>query len=312
MKGVSRMSNKVWKVIGASVAGLSAAWLAIYKWPVSKRPDRAFYRAEDPPVLNIAHRGGRGLAPEGTIAAFDNALKLDVDMFEYDTHITKDGQLVVIHDPTVDRTTNGTGKVNEMTLEEIQELDAGYNFVDEKGEYTYREQGVYIPTIEEMFQRYPNMRHLIEMKDTNDPHLYEDVIQELWRLIQVYNMEDQVMVGSFDHAINERFETVTWGQVPIGAGESAVRSFVEKHVPYLNGLAPSAVDSLQLPVEQEGYDLATTNIIQSAKKRNMSIYYWTINDENQMRELIAKGVDGIMTDYPDRLHKVLTEVRAGF
>lgn len=302
------MSKNIWKIVGASAAILSGAWLAIYKWPVAKRPERAFYRAEDPDVLNIAHRGGRGLAPEGTIAAFDNALTLDVDMFEYDTHITKDGHLVVIHDPTVDRTTNGSGKVNEMTLKEIQALDAGYNFVDEKGDFSFRGKGVYIPTVEEVFKRYPNMRHLIEMKDTNAVHLYEDVIQSLWRLIRENNMEDQVMVGSFDHDINERFEAVTWGQIPIGAGERAVRSFVKKHVPYLNGLAPSTVDSLQLPTEQEGYDLATKNIIQSAKKRNMSIYYWTINDETQMRELIAKGVDGIITDYPDCLQKIFTEI----
>lgn len=311
MKGCHRMSKNLWKIVGASAAIVSGAWLAAYKWPVEKRPQRAFYRVDDPKILNIAHRGGRGLAPEGTIAAFDNAMKLNVDMFEYDTHITKDGHLVVIHDPTVDRTTNGTGKVNEMTLEEIQSLDAGYNFVDEKGEFSFRGKGVYIPTVEEVFLRYPNMRHLIEMKDTNDVRLYEDVIQELWRLISENNMEDHIMVGSFNHDINERFEAVTWGQIPIGAGESAVRSFVKKHVPYLNGLASSTVDSLQLPVEQEGYDLSTNNIIQSAKKRNMSIYYWTINDETQMRELIEKGVDGIMTDYPDRLRKVLTEVQAG-
>ena len=266
------MSKRLWKIVGASAALLSGAWLATYKWPVEKRPQRAFYRADDPEVLNIAHRGGRGLAPEGTIAAFDHAMKLNVDMFEYDTHITKDGHLVVIHDPTVDRTTNGTGRVNDMTLAEIQSLDAGYNFVDETGEYSFRGKGVYIPTVEEVFQRYPNMRHLIEMKDTNDVRLYEDVIQELWRLIRENNMEDHVMVGSFNHDINERFEAVTWGQIPIGAGESAVRSFVKKHVPFLNGLAASTVDSIQLPVEQEGYDLATNNIIQSAKKRNMSIY----------------------------------------
>ena len=305
------MSKRLWKIVVGSAALLSGAWLATYKWPVEKRPQRAFYRADDPEILNIAHRGGRGLAPEGTIAAFDQAMKLNVDMFEYDTHITKDGHLVVIHDPTVDRTTNGTGRVNNMTLAEIQSLDAGYNFVDETGEYSFRGKGVYIPTVEEVFQRYPNMRHLIEMKDTNAVRLYEDVIQELWRLIRENNMENHVMVGSFNHDINERFEAVTWGQIPIGAGESAVRSFVKKHVPYLNGLAASTVDSLQLPVEQEGYDLATNNIIQSAKKRNISIYYWTINDEMKMRELIAKGVDGIITDYPDRLQRVLAEVRAG-
>lgn len=309
------MSNKRTKKIliglGATALAAGGAWYAAYSWPVAKRPNRKFYREDDPDVLNIAHRGGRGLAPEGTIAAFDNAMALKVDMFEFDTHITKDGHLVVIHDSTVDRTTDGTGWVNEMTLEEIQSLDAGYHFVDENGEHSFRGQGVYIPTVAEVFERYPNMRHLIELKDTNQASLYEDVIQELWRLIQEYDMMDNVMVGSFTHEINERFEAVTWGQIPIGAGESAVRDFVTKHVPYLNGLAQSNVDSLQLPTEAEGYDLTTKNIIESANKRNMSIYYWTINDEEKMRELIEKGVDGIMTDYPDRLRRVLAEVRAG-
>lgn len=307
----NKRSKKILMGLGATALATAGAWYAAYSWPVPKRPNRKFYREDDPDVLNIAHRGGRGLAPEGTIAAFDNAMALKVDMFEFDTHITKDGHLVVIHDSTVDRTTNGTGWVNDMTLEEIQSLDAGYHFVDENDEHSFRDQGVYIPTVAEVFERYPDMRHLIELKDTNRASLYEDMIQELWYLIQEYDMMDNVMVGSFTHEINERFEAVTWGQIPIGAGETAVRDFVTKHVPYLNGLAKSNVDSLQLPTEAEGYDLTTKNIIESAKKRNMSIYYWTINDEAQMRELIEKGVDGIMTDYPDRLRRILAEVRAG-
>lgn len=300
--------KKFWKVVGVVFSTAVGAWATIFFWPVKKRPKRAFYREDDPAVLVIAHRGGKGLAPEGTIAAFDHAESLDVDMFEYDIHMTGDGHLVVIHDPTVDRTTNGTGTVNEMTLEDVQILDAGYHFEDEYGRYSFRNQGVYIPTVEEMFKKYPNMRHLIEIKDTNDPALYEDIIQELWRLIIKYKMENNVLIGSFNHRINERFEAVTWGLIPIGAGEYVVRDFVEKHVPFLNGLADTAVDSLQLPVESEGHDLTAKNIIQSAKKRNMSIYYWTINDEDQMKKLIAKGVDGLISDYPDRVQKVLNEI----
>lgn len=299
--------KKVLKILGGIASLVGAAWLAIYLWPTRERPERAFYRPDDPEVLIIAHRGGRGLAPEGTMAAFDNAVSLGAHVLEYDTHITSDGHLVVIHDDTVDRTTNGSGKVNEMTLEEVQMLDAGYHFTDENGDYTFRDKGVYLPTIEEVFQKYPNMRHLIELKDTNAPELYEDMIQELWRLIQEYDMEDNVMVGSFTHEINERFEEVSWGQIPIGAGEEAVRDFATKHVAFLNGLADSTVDSLQLPTEAEGFDLTTKNIIESAKARNMSVYYWTINEKDEMRRLIEKEVDGIMTDYPDRLIEVLNE-----
>lgn len=300
--------KRLLKVLGILVSLVGAVWLAIFLWPVKERPERAFYRSDDPDVLVIAHRGGKGLAPEGTMAAFDNAASLEVDVFEYDTHMTSDGHLVVIHDDTVDRTTNGSGKVNEMSLEDVQLLDAGYNFVDDAGEYSSRDKGVYIPTVEEMFQKYPNMRHLIELKDTNAPELYDDVIEELWRLIQEYNMEDNVMVGSFTHSINERFEEVSWGEIPIGAGEDAVRDFATKHVAYLNGLASSSVDSLQLPTESDGYDLTTNNLIQSAKARGMSVYYWTINDKETMRELVEKNVDGIMTDYPNLLIEVLEEM----
>lgn len=301
--------KNIWKVLGTIVGAVVSVWLIIFLKPVEKRPKRAFDQKRDPSLLVIAHRGGKGLAPEGTMAAFKQAYALAVDVFEYDIHRTSDGHLVVIHDAAVDRTTNGTGLVNEMTLAEIQSLDAGYHFEDEAGNYPFRGQGVYIPTVEEVFATYPNMRQLIEIKDTNDPALYEDIIEELWQLIVQYGMEDQVMIGSFDHEINERFAEVSWGMVPIGAGEQAVRSFVEKHVPYLNGLAKSPFDSLQLPVEQEGHKLTTWNIIRSAKKRNISLYYWTINEEEEIRELILKGVDGIITDYPNRVQQVLEELK---
>ncbi|SHF11414.1 glycerophosphoryl diester phosphodiesterase [Atopostipes suicloacalis DSM 15692] len=299
--------KKALKILGLLIAMVAAAWLVIFMWPVKARPERAFYRADDPEVLVIAHRGGRGLAPEGTLTAFDHAVSLGADVLEFDTHLTKDGHLVVIHDNTVDRTTNGTGKINEMTLEEVQDLDAGYQFTNEKDEYVFRDQGIYIPTVEEVFQKYPNMRFLIELKDTNAPEMYEEMIQELWHLIQNYQMEDNVMVGSFAHEINERFEEVSKGNIPIGAGEEEVRDFATKHVARLNGLAASNVDSLQLPTEGDGFDLTSKNIIQSAKARNISVYYWTINDKETMNELIDKKVNGIMTDYPDLLIEVLEE-----
>lgn len=304
--------RKIWKTLGVIVGSVLALWLMIFLKPVGKRPDWPFYREKDPDLLVIAHRGGKGIAPEGTIAAFDQAVELGVDILEYDIHMTSDERLVVIHDPSVDRTTNGSGLINELTLEEVQRLDAGYHFQDEAGNYSFRNQGVYIPTVEEIFTRYPQMRQLIEIKDTNNPELYEEIIQKLWSLIVEYGMEEEVMIGSFDHEINERFDEVSAGVIPIGAGEQAVRSFVEKHVPYLNGLAKTNFDSMQLPIEQEGHDLTKRNIIRSAQKRNVSIYYWTINEAEEMRELIEKGADGLITDYPDRALKVKKEMKQRF
>lgn len=297
--------KKFLKFLGILLGLIAIIWLAIFIWPVEERPDHAFYREDDPAVLNIAHRGGRGLMPEGTIAAFDTAIEQGADILEYDTHLTKDGHLVVIHDSTVDRTTDGSGLVNEMTLSEIQALDAGYHWEDENGQTPYRGEGLYIPTVEEVLRAYPDDRHLIEMKDTNQPELYEAVMQELWQVIQTTEMADNVMVGSFTHSMNERFEEIVNHQIPIGGGEEAIRSFVTMHVPFLNGLANSEFDALQIPVAQEGFDLTQSNIFRGARKRNQVVYYWTINDKETMRDLVEKGADGIMTDYPDLLQSVI-------
>lgn len=299
--------KKFLKFVGLLIGLIAIIWLAIFMWPVEERPDYAFYRKDDSTVMNIAHGGGLGLAPDATVAAFDASIESGADILEYDTHITKDGYLVAIHDSTVDRTTEGSGLVNEMTLAEIQSLDAGFHWTDENGETSYRGEGLSIPTVEEVLRAYPNQRHLIEMKDTNQPELYEDVIQELWQVIQSTEMENNVMVGSFTHSINERFEEVSNGQIPIGGGEEAIRSFVTMHVPFLNGLAETEFDALQIPVEQEGFDLTQKNIIRGANNRNKVVYYWTINDEDEMRYLVEKGADGIMTDYPNLLQSVIDE-----
>lgn len=300
--------KKSLKIFGTVVVGVLVVWLAIFLWPVKERPAMAFFEG-NPDVLVIAHRGGYGLAPESTFEAFDNAAQLGADVLEYDLHMTKDGHLVAIHDDTVDRTTDGTGKVNDLMLEEIKALDAGYGFEDEEGNHTFRGQGVQMATLEEIFERYPDMHQLIELKDTNRPDLHEEMIQDAWRLIQEYQMEDKVMIASFDQTINERFEEVSGGKVAIGAGEQAVRGFVTRHVPFLNGIAKSEADALPLPVEAEGFDLTSKNMMNGARKRNMSIYYWTINDAEEMRELIKKGADGIMTNYPDVLMQVLAETK---
>lgn len=300
--------KKILKILGILLAGIVVIWLVIFLWPVKKRPHLAFFE-DNPEVMVIAHRGGLGLAPESTFEAFDNAVQLGADVLEFDLHLTKDGHLVAIHDDTVDRTTDGTGKVNDLTLEEIKALDAGYGFKDEEGNHVFRGQGVQMATLQEIFERYPDMHQLIELKDTNRSDLHEQMILDTWKLIQEYHMEDKVMIASFDQKINERFETVSGGKVAIGAGEQAVRSFVTKHVPFLNGLATSDADALPLPVEAEGFDLTSKNMMNGARKRNMSIYYWTINDADEMRELIKKGADGIMTNYPDVLMQVLSETK---
>ena len=228
-------------------------------------------------------------------------------MFEYNVHITKDGHLITSHDATADRITTGTGYINGLILAEIKALDDGEKFIDVNDKSPYKGQGVQLATVEDIFLLFPHKRAVIELKDTNRLELYEAMNQEIWRLIQQYNMEDKVIIASFDHKINQRFKEISNGQVAIGAGESEATSYLTKMILRLNGLAHTDAQAFQLPTTQHGLDLTQKNIINGLRQRGIDVYYWSINDEDTMRDSIAKGVDEIMTDNPELLEKVLNK-----
>lgn len=294
------------KLTGILLGTIVFVWLLLFINPFASERESAFVHSSGE-TLVIAHRGGLIHAPENTLEAFSHAESIGVDILEYDVFITSDGELVVIHDDTVDRTTNGSGRVNDMTLAELQELDAGYHFESEEGEAIYRDSGVRIPSVEEVFQEFGHMRQLIELKATNDPDRYEDMIQEMWRLIEEYDLHDTVLIASFDHEINLRFDEVSGGTVAIGAGEQETRDFVIRKKAFANALYRPTADAFQLPTEQEGFNLADWKLIRGAEQRGMEVYYWTINDAETMRELIDLGAHGIMTDNPELLIDILRE-----
>ncbi|MEH7331106.1 glycerophosphodiester phosphodiesterase [Neobacillus drentensis] len=279
--------------------------LAVNFLPVSRIKEKSFFKNGRPMV--IAHQGGELLAPSNTMAAFTNAADMGVDALETDLHITKDGYLVAIHDPTVDRTTNGHGKVADLTLEDIQKLDAGYQFKDLNGQYRYRGKGVYIPTAEEMFQTFGNMRIEMEIKDDNPPERIDEMASQLWALIKKYHMEDKILVASFDQEILNSFEKYARGRVATSAGMQEVKSFVIFHKFFLRNLYQPHVDAFQLPTEDSGFDLTDKLLIDDAHRRGMQMHYWTIDDPKEMKKLIDVGADGILTNRPDLLLKLLKE-----
>lgn len=279
--------------------------LIINFFPVKQMEEKDFFKYDRP--LVIAHQGGELLAPSNTMAAFTNAAEMRVDVLETDIHITKDGHLVTIHDPTVDRTTNGKGAVADLTLEEIQQLDAGYHFKDLEGHYSFRGKGVYIPTVEEMFQTFQDMRIEIEIKDDNPPEKYNEISSKLWELITKYHMEDKILVGSFDQDIINTFNKYSNGQVATSAGRSEVKNFVVFHKFFLRNLYVPQVDAFQIPTEDSGFDLTDRKLINGAHRLGMQIHYWTIDDPEIMKKLIDAGADGILTNRPDLLLKLLEE-----
>ena len=300
-----KRENKVLLSLKMIVAAIFIFLLVINLFPVKQIKQKAFFNHNRP--LVIAHQGGELLAPSNTMTAFENAAKLGVDVLETDIHITKDGHLVAIHDPTVDRTTNGKGRVANLTLAEIQELDAGYHFKDLEGKYSYRGKGVYIPTVDEMFQAFGNMKIEIEIKDDNPPERIDEISSKLWDLIEKYQMEDKILIAAFDQDILTTFEKYAKGRVALSAGRQEVKSFVVFHKFFLRNLYVPKVDAFQLPVEDSGFDLTDKRLINGAHRLGMEIHYWTIDDPRTMEQLIDAGADGILTNRPDLLLKLLEE-----
>jgi glycerophosphoryl diester phosphodiesterase len=279
--------------------------LVINLFPVKPIQQKSFFDYNRP--LVIAHQGGELLAPSNTMTAFTKAAEMGVDVLETDIHITKDGYLVTIHDPSVDRTTNGKGNVADLTLAEIQALDAGYHFKDLEGNYSYRGKGVYIPSVEELFQTFKDIKIEIEIKDDNPPERIEEIASKLWNLIEEYQMEKKILIASFDQDILNTFEKYAKGRTAISAGRQEVKNFVVTHKFLLRNLYVPEVDAFQIPVEDSGFDLTDQRLIDGAHRLGMDIHYWTIDDPETMEKLIEAGADGILTNRPDLLLQLLKE-----
>ncbi|WP_236634708.1 glycerophosphodiester phosphodiesterase [Alteribacter lacisalsi] len=278
-------------------------WMGIYLFPVSERPPQPFFQNQEGPLV-IAHQGGEHLAPSNTLEAFENAEELGADVLEFDVHITADGVPVAIHDATVDRTTDGTGTVNDMTFDEIKVLDAGDYFQDSNGEYSYRGQGVTIPSVEEILENFGHMKLNIELKATNNPDQHEELVHSVWDLIRTYEMEEKVLIASFEQDLIDRFREVSGGAA-VSGGRQEVTRFVLLHKLFLNSIYSPTVDAVQIPVEESIFNLADHSLIRGAHNRGMEVHYWTINDEETMEKLIELGADGIITDRPDLLLELL-------
>jgi glycerophosphoryl diester phosphodiesterase len=248
--------------------------------------------------LLFAHRGGAKLAPENTLEAFEHAVdEWGADILEMDVRRTKDGALVVIHDHTVDRTTDGSGVVEEMTLAQVQALDAGYRFVDLDGRASFRGRGVRIPLFEEVLLRLPGARLNVDAKSPGSTATLIDTVRRA-------KAERRVLLAS----ILEEGRAARFGyQGPTSATRRQLRLFHYLHrLPWGAGYTPST-DALQVPYEWEGTRVTTPRLLREAHRRNLPVHVWTVDDPALMRTLVEWGVDGIQTDRPDVLSRVLHE-----
>lgn len=248
----------------------------------------------------VAHRGGSLLAPENTMVAFSAATNdWWADMLEMDVRLTRDGHVVVIHDDSVDRTTDGSGKVSEMTLEEIQDLDAGYCFRDLHGCYPFRGTGVTIPTLDEVLEAFRDVWINIEAKEPQ-------VAGPLYETLLSHSVKDRVLIAAEFEANRNGARSYTG---PWGASTTQGALFWALH--WLPGGSPyvPGADILQVSEFWKGLRVVTPRFVREAHRLNLPVQVWTVNGIEDMRRLLAWGVDGIQTDRPDLLSGLLTELQ---
>ncbi len=239
------------------------------------------------------------MAPENTMAAFRLAVEgWGVDMLETDAHLTADGEVVLIHDWTVDRTCDGTGSVASMSLQELQALDAGFHFRDLNGATSYRGTGVHVPTLDEVLEAFPETRVNVETKAP-------EVARPLVEVIRRHSATHRVLVA----AEVERWRRDARGyQGAWGASRRDIARFWCADHARMVGLMAPVFDVLQVPEAWHGLPVVTRRFVAQAHRLNIPVHVWVVDDEDDMRRLLAWGVDGIQTDRLDILGPVLADV----
>ncbi|WP_333646867.1 glycerophosphodiester phosphodiesterase [Candidatus Binatus sp.] len=232
-------------------------------------------------MLNIAHRGASGNFPENTVCAFRAAIDAGAEMCELDVQLSRDGAIVVIHDETVERTTDGKGEVAELTLEELKRLDAGAKF---KGGAV---KGERIPTLDEVFSATSGKCGLnIELKAGGLEH-------QVAQIMQARNALADSIVSSFDWEYLKNIQQLHFNiRVGLLAEEKPVDLMMNAVAMRAHSINPR-------------WDMVTSDLCKAAHERGLKVYTWTVDADARMRALIACGVDGIMTNYSERLRKVV-------
>jgi glycerophosphoryl diester phosphodiesterase len=253
--------------------------------------------------LVIAHRGSSGTAPENTLVAFAKANELGVDYLELDIQATSDQKLVVIHDLFLDRTTNGSGgPIYIYDYEFIKQLDAGYRFTLDRGKsYPYRNKNIRIPTLDQVFKNFPQQKLIIEIKQYLPPieKLLVDAIKEA-------KAEDRVIVSSFNHRVLKRFRALA-PDIRTSSSNLEWKIFWILYKLRLSFLYPFKAKLFLVPVFFNQTTIISPRFVEAVHAKKIELFVWTINEERKMKELVKLGVDGIVTDYPELLIRILEE-----
>ncbi len=328
------------KIIGLILAVIVLFLAVINIIPPKKNvADNPFIVGKGNLPMIAAHRGGSINNPENTLLAFRDAVEtIGVDIIESDLYLTKDGYLVYNHDDYIDETCNVNGDISldevkalceneenrhyieDMTLAELQQYNFGYYFTDENGKRIYKdvenieEAGLQIATAEELFEMFyeshPELMFIVEIKDGGERGI--EACRILAETLDAYpDYKDQIVIGTFNDEIEEELKA-NYPDLLRGAPVGTAAKFVLTQYLGVNIFDNGDFACLQIPMSYDvGIEIALDKktIINRAHRRNIAVQYWTINDADEMRELIEMGVDCIMTDDPVLLSSVLDEYK---
>jgi glycerophosphoryl diester phosphodiesterase len=259
---------------------------------MTPKKTRPFFDTK-PPIV-FAHRGASGTVPENTIPAFQEAVKMGATYLETDVQITKDGVLVLAHDPHLGRTAGDAREIKDLTFAELQKVDAGASFSPDGGKtHPFRGKGFKVPTLEEFLKTFRDSRINIEVKD-GTPASARLVLD----MLRKYKAEDRVLLAS-ERPLAGPYIRREAPHIPTSASRPEVLSFLIRSA--LCSCFPRRVsfDALQVPESAQGIKVVNKRFMAAAHRLGVQVHVWTINDPDDMTRLFRLGVDGIFTDLPD-------------
>jgi glycerophosphoryl diester phosphodiesterase len=250
----------------------------------------------------FGHRGAAGVAPENTLASFRRARADGADVFELDVHATADGEIVVLHDPTLERTTDGAGPVSSLRFAQVAGLDAGFHFTPDGGRtHPFRGGGVRVPRLAELVREFPDVPLNIEIKQET-PSIVADVVALLRaaRTTVVLAAEHDAIMTAIRLAAPE---------IPTSLAAGEVAAFIGALQQGVAPALPAGAVALQIPPRFAAIELVTSESVAAAHALGAEMHVWTINDADEMRRLLALGCDGIISDLPARARAVVDAER---
>ena len=328
-----KKSVKIFLIVLAVILVLLATILIVitrdYNDPVVPIPvedttgERNPYIMPTGQTMVSAHRSGGGIAPENTLMAFQNCAESEnfsIDIFEFDLHLTKDNQLVLLHDKTLDRTSNAVAVFghedvypHDYTYDELYKLNMGQGFVTDDGQTPYKDlkeeeipENLHIMRLQDVFDYLaPLGEHnfIIEIKDSKE--IGKQAADKLYEILKEYELLDHAIIGTFHGEISQYLDD-TYPDMLRSAGMVEVLNF------YLSSLfnIDHAEDyykfkALQIPANQFVIHLGTSRLCNYAHKYNIAVQYWTINKPEDVKMLASVGADAVMSDHPDMVYDIL-------